>query len=396
MGKRPLVFATLLVVVAETAYLLANFRSCDKWAGEGAHVVETHPAPQRIENHSPADALGHALYRDSQSLNPTTPVFQQVNTDHPQLDILSRQHRFLDLEDLFLGCNTSRRLTIESQFGSGDEFDSRVRRWVENAEFLADCTDISDRLKHEAVPPILHRIWECEDIPKRYVSPLESWTNKSSEIVYALWTRAVRERFITKVLGSARLDLYLRLAPGAYRADLFRYIIMHHIGGFYSDVDTTLHVRLDELKFISKGVTVAVDVDKTRLLNGAILISPPRNPLFLCAMGEVFDHSELRKHFASDLDVSGPGVLGECLRHVVGIDEAIFDKQFASKVEDLGFHLLNSELRSPLHVVEDDFGTVVLAVEHGGRPYDRQVSADCDPGEHYGSMHKRNAVYHAA
>lgn len=170
---------------------------------------------------------------------------------------------------------------------------------------------------------------------------------------------------------------------------------MYYIGGIYSDIDSTLHVSLSKMHYLFRGVTIAVDIVPSRLLNGAILIAPPGNCLFRCAWGEAFDHSERREHFESDLDVTGPGVLGECLRHIVGKDSVVFDESNGFDPGLSGFRLFNSELvdDSNRHIVTLSNGSMFISLEHGGKDYNRQVKPECDPGEHYSTIHRRKGVY---
>ena len=290
-------------------------------------------------------------------------------------------------------CNSTKRLRIEPKNFDGEGLRLRTQRWVENAEFLTECSHTWTNFLLENIPPFVHRIWECEEIPKGYVNGLETWLKNTSGKFFVLWTRGTRERYIEQTLGARRLDLYLRLVPGAFRADLFRYIVLYHIGGIYSDMDTTLRLKVEDVALFFQGVTVAIDLDRKRLLNGAILSTPPKNALFFCAMGEVFHHSERRTHFTSDLDISGPGVLGECLHHILGIDDEEFSQGFVKELDNLGYHLLHSELLNGTHVVKLDDGTILVSVEHGGTPYVREVSGECDPGEHYSTLHRRRKVY---
>jgi len=295
------------------------------------------------------------------------------------------------------GCNGTRRISFDNSGTIAESRLARLRRWAMNAIILADCSDIKPVATDERVPHIIHRVWECENIPHQYDSALESWVKNSvfssTDTYVALWTRDARDRLINRLYGSNHLELYQRLIPGAFRADLFRYIVMHHYGGIYSDVDSTLQMGLQEIQYLSAGVTVVIDLDAARLLNGAILMAPPGNPLFLCAMGEVFDHSKRRQTFKSDLDISGPGVLGECLRHVVGRDDAIFDQNFVSEVITLGYRLLRSQLKHDEHVILLQNGSQLLSLQPGGRDYNRSVEARCDPGEHYSVLHRRGEVY---
>mmetsp|Transcript_9608 Transcript_9608/g.43586 ORF Transcript_9608/g.43586 Transcript_9608/m.43586 type:complete len:279 (-) Transcript_9608:2024-2860(-) len=273
---------------------------------------------------------------------------------------------------------------------------SRLIRWQNNAEVLIECPHLSETYLYQAkhVPSLLHRIWECGDIPAKYMDALQTWIEKAHGIPVVLWTKTARERLISKLLGPKQLALYNRLTPGAYRADLFRYIVMFYFGGMYSDMDTSLHSYINWSDFFN-GVTLAIDLDTTRILNGAVLLAPPKSPIFMCAMGEVFDHSERRQYFQSDLDISGPGVLGECLRHVLGFDDILFEHETALRLKDFGFNLLTSSLlpEDGKHVVHLSNRTVLLSLGQGGISYGRNVSPDCDPGEHYSKLFTKKQVY---
>lgn len=231
--------------------------------------------------------------------------------------------------------------------------------------------------------------------------PLGSWIRNYAGGYVALWTRELRNRFIFQKYGSTGANLYQRLVPGAYRADLFRYVALYHFGGIYSDIDTTLHMFLPSMQHLFRNITLAVDVSEDplatpcRLLNGAILMATPHNCLFRCALGEVFDHSDRRKTFKSDLDVSGPGVLAECLGHVVGRDELTFDEKNVDELDAMGFRLFKSELAADnrQHLVKLSNDSVMLSMRSGGEDYDRQVKAECDPGEHYSTIFRKKGVY---
>ena len=54
------------------------------------------------------------------------------------------------------------------------------------------------------------------------------------------------------------------------------------------------------------------------ILNGALLAAQPENSIFGCAMDQVYEHIERRVTNLGPLNVSGPRVLGECLRRVMG------------------------------------------------------------------------------
>ena len=300
-------------------------------------------------------------------------------------------------------CNGIWNLVPEYQLinGNAQGSSTRQQRWVNNSEALLACPPLAFELKRSGnVPRVLHRIWECSSIPDRYSAPLFSWESRTSGFVVFLWTNELRQRFILEYLGERELMLYNRLIPGSYRADLFKYIVSHFIGGIYSDLDATLLVDLDTF-FNYTGITVAIDLHPSRLLPGALLITPPGHMLFLCAMGEVFDHSENKKYFGDNadgsLDVTGPGVLGECVRHVLGKDELLFDPGI-QQLSSFSVRLLKSFMTPDgAHTVQfDDHSGArdVIVLQPGGRAYAEERRPECAPGEHYSSLYNKKQIYH--
>ena len=221
----------------------------------------------------------------------------------------------------------------------------------------------------------------------------------SEKVFNFLWTESHRQTFIQQHLGLDKLELYKHLVPGAYRADLFKYVVMYYIGGIYSDVDAFLKLNLSiQDGVFSTGATMAIDSNPRKLLPGALLISPPANPLFICAIGEVLDHSSNRYYPGEDpsssLDVSGPGVLGECVRHLLGQDVLSFVPG-ELRLGSLIVRLLSSHVMEggQGHTVETANGSEVIRLMPGGAQYPRQVSPDCDPGEHYSVLFSRKQIY---
>lgn len=274
----------------------------------------------------------------------------------------------------------------------------RVDRWIRNANAVLSCPHHAAIMSSSSltVPDVIHRIWECDEIPGRYEPSLKSWEENAPGMVILLWTEKLRKEFVSKHLGTEKLMLYERLVPGSYRADLFKYIIMYHVGGIYSDLDSYLLVNFSNLKFLREGTTLAIDLDPRRLLPGAILMAPREEAVFVCAMGEVFDHSYQRTYFGSDLsgslDVSGPGVLGECVRHMLGRDTISF-RPGNEGLANMKFRLLHAHLEDGIHTIELEGGVDIVSLQHGGQSYDRQVSSRCDPGEHYSALYSKNKVY---
>jgi len=224
---------------------------------------------------------------------------------------------------------------------------------------------------------------------------VQSWIDHvPGDFVTLLWTKQLRLGFIQATLGPCYSRLYERLRAGAVKADLFRYICLYYIGGYYSDID--IYLRLPSILLFKKKahVIAAIDLDGIRLLQGAILVARPKEPILRCAIGEVFDHSERRENeFISDLDVSGPGVLGECFRHVVGMDELRFSEGLFD-VLDTEIHLFRSYIHDDgSHRVAFNLTADIVELQQGGLDYAPSDNRECDPGEHYSVLFRAGQIY---
>jgi mannosyltransferase OCH1-like enzyme len=66
---------------------------------------------------------------------------------------------------------------------------------------------------------------------------------------YTLWTDEMVHSFIAIEFGEAVWKVYDVLVANAYRADLFRYMVIFIRGGWYADVDVQPHTPLDHVNF---------------------------------------------------------------------------------------------------------------------------------------------------
>ena len=132
-------------------------------------------------------------------------------------------------------------------------------------------------------------------------------------------------------------------------------------------------------------------------LPGAMMISKPADPIFKCCMGEVSDHSNHRSHTGNFLDVPGPGVLGECLKHVTGWDDVVFADAVDELLEE-GYRVIPSIMSNNVHMIllkDDSTGVMrhLIALGQGGIPYEKTKIKGCETGKHYGELWPAREVY---
>lgn len=123
------------------------------------------------------------------------------------------------------------------------------------------------------------------------------------------------------------LSAYKKLVPGAYKADLFRYCILYINGGVYCDDKFTFILPLR--KFIPEDSDFVIfrDIFTGSLQNGFIACTP-RNPILKKAIELCIFNIETNNYGESDLDVTGPQLLGRAFNFVIKNKSEIDKKRY--------------------------------------------------------------------
>lgn len=110
------------------------------------------------------------------------------------------------------------------------------------------------------IPRIIHQTWFEPLTPEKYpdlVRIQNSWRSQGWE--YKFYTDETSRMFIQKHFPERFLIAYDSLIPGAYKADLFRYMVLLIEGGVYADIDIQLNTNLDT--FITPDIAFFVPRD---------------------------------------------------------------------------------------------------------------------------------------
>lgn len=110
------------------------------------------------------------------------------------------------------------------------------------------------------IPRIIHQTWYDEPTVDRFpqLSRLQnSWKNTGWE--YRFYTDETARQFIAQNYPARVLDAFNSLVPGAFKADLFRYLVLLKDGGVYVDLDILLDTNLDS--FITPNMSFFVPRD---------------------------------------------------------------------------------------------------------------------------------------
>lgn len=120
-------------------------------------------------------------------------------------------------------------------------------------------------------------------------------------------------RKILELEGERAALAYINLAPGAYRADLWRYIALFHFGGVYADDKLTLLRPLDAILPPNARAVLIKDFDDENIAQGFIAIVP-RHRLMRLAIDKVIANVEARFYGDNSLEPTGPKLFARCFR----------------------------------------------------------------------------------
>uniref|UniRef100_A0A7S3Q711 Uncharacterized protein n=1 Tax=Chaetoceros debilis TaxID=122233 RepID=A0A7S3Q711_9STRA len=145
------------------------------------------------------------------------------------------------------------------------------------------------------IPRTIHQTWFEDISPTNYPQLFrlqETWKSQSySGWTYKFYTDDDARDYISKNFPAIFLEAYDALIPGAYKADLFRYMVLLKEGGVYADIDVMLEASIGLDAFISPSMTLFAPRDAVGeyangqycLWNGLLGVAPG-HPIMLRAV----------------------------------------------------------------------------------------------------------------
>lgn len=104
-----------------------------------------------------------------------------------------------------------------------------------STEELETCKEIGDK---ERIPLITHQIHGFKDTTMKldYVIKRNEWKNTHKNYTHYLWNETAVTGLIKREYGQI-YNLYTSYSSWVQRADVGRYVILYHYGGWYIDID---------------------------------------------------------------------------------------------------------------------------------------------------------------
>jgi len=176
-------------------------------------------------------------------------------------------------------------------------------------------------VKHLKIPRVIYQTFETSEVPDGMYDAINSWKNSNINYEHYFYTEEDRIEFIEKYFDSTVLDTYLRIIPGAFKADLWRCCVLYEKGGVYVDADMICLSSLEDLLEGDDEFLISRDDPmSTKFLANGFIASTPKHPFLKKQIDNIVDNVQnLRDRYY--LDISGPGLFGKSVNEVCGRDE---------------------------------------------------------------------------
>lgn len=225
------------------------------------------------------------------------------------------------------------------------------------------------------IPRKIFQLWNdsnLTDFPSIIQKSLATYRTLNPHYEHFSFGEDTARKYIAEHEPPHVLEAYNLLAPLAYKADLWRYVVLYHEGGVYADAKSIALAPLD-VWLPAHGGALVNDIRGAGILN-ALMAMPLKDPLMRLAIDEIVRNVDARFYGESSLDITGPRLLARCLDHL-GNDVSYTRLQF----DNTGI------------LIRDPSRNLVVASQHNGE-YRRLLSR---PGmaNHYENFWLNRTVY---
>ena len=163
------------------------------------------------------------------------------------------------------------------------------------------------------IPLHIYQTWKTKKLPRRMQECVEKLKRMNPEFTHHLYDDADCEQFIRKHYGEDVAKAYTTLVPGAYKADLWRYCVLHQNGGIYLDIKYCNTDKCTLMDFVDKEYfvydsTAVESTSKIGIYNG-LMICRPGNPKLGNCIQQIVKNVNSRFYGTNPLDITGPTLL---------------------------------------------------------------------------------------
>ena len=203
----------------------------------------------------------------------------------------------------------------------------------------SDCpgADFWRKFSINKIPKKIFQTWKTKSLNDGLSFLSKSFQKKNPEYEYFLYDDGDCRQLIKENFEPIVLEVYDRIIPGAFKADLWRCCALYVKGGIFCDMDMICMTNFDSI--INGGIDFFAPIDSNSKgahdLYNAFMGSIPGHPILKRCIDTIVDNvinETWRKKKQLPLDFSACGVLGRCVNSYIGRED------FSSFAGQMGIH----------------------------------------------------------
>jgi mannosyltransferase OCH1-like enzyme len=170
------------------------------------------------------------------------------------------------------------------------------------------------------IPKVLYRTWKSFDgLPEEFFQIIKSNVDGNKYVILFFDDESCR-RFINDFRPDC-LDAYDALVPGAYRADLWRLVVLHTFGGIYNDIGHEYLAPIENIIHDSDEIVLTREI-KICGIHNAFMAARKNHPLIGEMITQVLKNIEQRLYGECPIDITGPKALGKVMTRYFNMPHA--------------------------------------------------------------------------
>lgn len=236
--------------------------------------------------------------------------------------------------------------------------------------------------RKNVIPLHIYQTWHTKD----YSSPnmrkcVETLQTQNPEFVHHLFDDDDCRDFIADNFDEDVKHAYDSLAPGAYKADLWRYCVLYKNGGVYMDIKYKCADGVKLIDYVDKEYYVEDRPQgENRGVYNGVMICVKGDPKLLKAINSIVGNVKRKYYGETALSPTGPGLLGKTFT-----DEEFrnISLQFIGNTEDWN--------RKQIDKIIDKTNDKVIFVSYPEYRQDQLIIKDTYP--HYGELWHKKQIY---
>lgn len=142
------------------------------------------------------------------------------------------------------------------------------------------------------------------------------------------------------------LEDYDSLIPTAFKADLWRLMVLYKYGGIYNDIGHIYKRKISEVVSPDDELVLCIDYDKNyeyNSIHNAFIACHPQNQIIYQILLYTIDNVRNRVYGSDSLDITGPTAIGRCLKKMnIALRPGIIYHN-NQKIVLVKFHVYNKE-----------------------------------------------------